>query len=131
MTTVRDPSGTPVPAYNRSGTTIVDVSAAGAGTTGATPRDAATPIPAASGVTIALCTVDDSSPGGFGVSLPPNADVGDIVEVYALNGGAFGHLSVYCVSGETINGSNSVTPKGMTPSAGVRFRKVAPTEWRM
>lgn len=131
MTTVIDPVGTPFPVYNRSGTTIVEIAAAGDGTVGETPRAAATPIPALSGVTIALCTVTDTDPGEFGVSLPAGAEVGDVVEVYSLNGGMIGFLQVYCATGDSINTANAVVPHAVTLATGAfRFRKVTSTDWR-
>lgn len=76
MTTIVDPLGSPAIFYNRSGTTIITVTAAGTTGSGATQFSALTE------TTIVVLT---SSAGNTGAKLPPDSDtnVGDLVEIHA------------------------------------------------
>jgi hypothetical protein len=115
MTTVVDPSGTPVPVFNRSGVTIVSVSATG------TTQGAAAAISAASGQTIALVTISENNTA---VKLPSTADIGDLVEVYAFGG----TVKVFPSSGETLNGNSNA--QDVQDVYGRLFRKVSATAWK-
>lgn len=116
LTTVSDPSGTPSPVYNRSGTTVVEVAAAG------TTQGGATPIPALSGHTIALVT---PATDNTGVLLPDTAEIGDLVEVYA----AFHtpDIIVYAPDGDSLN--LGAGPVAVAEDHGATFRKVTATGW--
>lgn len=78
MTTIVDPSGTPVPIYNRSGATIIEITGGPL-----SPSFNPTPIVRHTGVTIAL--VAANSTGDFtNVILPDDAEIGDLVEVHSI-----------------------------------------------
>lgn len=120
MTTVVDPSGTPAPFYNRSGTTIELITAGPTNT-----PFAPTPIVQYAGTTVVLVT---SSSTNDGVELPAGADVGDLVEIHCVAGG-YG-LTVYRPSGDTLHGATNIQKN--IPDSGSRvFRKVSTTDWRM
>lgn len=125
MVTVVDPAGTPIPVYNRSGVTIVEITL-----TGLPTRDQ---IPAASGTTIVL--VSPPSPDATGaVELPTNADIGDVVEVYRTGG----TNQIFVATPGTDNfvppipsggGFPSLPSLSATaPSGGMIFRRVS-TDW--
>lgn len=118
MTTVSDPLGTPVPSYNRSGTTII-------GLVGGT-HGAPTPIPLVSGTTVVIVAPDMSNNNT--VELPTGADVGDVVEVYPETQGS-GGKAFYVVppSGETIGGGAVSGESGLY---GIVLRKISSTDWR-
>lgn len=118
MTTVIDPAGTPVPVYNRSGTTIVEITA-----TAATPTPVY-PIAAASGHTVAL--VDVPNPGGFGppdIELPGGADTGDVVEAYVTGAS----VNFVAASGDTLVAANP----SVDANKGAWFRKTSATVWML
>jgi hypothetical protein len=116
LVTVIDPAGTPVPFYNRSGVTIVEVS----GTTGSPPA----PIPAFSGWTVAITTRGAGGGGWDAYELPSGAEVGDVVEVHSADGNL---QDLYAPPGETIRGTSSIALAPMGGS-GI-FRKYSPTQW--
>ncbi len=117
MTTVVDPSGIPIPVYNRSGQTV-DFFAVTGGTS------VITPITSFSQNTICVCTVTGSgTPLTEGLELPASADIGDVVQV--CQDAAFSRqFTIYAPTGETINTYPS-SPVGQSQ----RFIKVSPTSW--
>lgn len=112
MVTVVDPVGTPVPVYNRSGTTVVFLNGG--------PAMSPTPIPHVAGYTVAIATM---SSGNDKVELPSGTEVGDIVEVYlgSANGG-----DVFAASGD---GFTNIGGGNVSLNAAVFFRKVTSTLW--
>lgn len=110
MTTVIDPTA-PIVVYNRSGMTIVPL------TTTSTPPVTVTGV---SGYTIALVTV--ASGTDHSVGLPVGADVGDVVEMYWVDGPSGQGLFVFAPSGETIVRNPGEFYRAL-------FRKVSPTAW--
>lgn len=117
MTTIVDPSGSPSVVYNRSGTTIIPVTASG------TTQGAATEIPNISGEQVIMVTV--SSGSHYAVKLNASADIGTVVEVYQASGPVAFH--VFAPTSQSINGDTGADITGI----GVRFRKVASTDWRV
>jgi hypothetical protein len=115
--TVVDPTGSPSPIYNRSGTTVVNM-AAGHATSG-TPQSFATVIPVSSGHTIAIVTLTNNEQNA--VSLP-SGEVGDVVEVYLAS--AVTTLIVVSPSGQSI-----VPTSTPSLSNGAIFRKVSSAVW--
>lgn len=130
MTTVTDPGGTPVPVYNRSGTTLVALNAANVnvgGTPSSNPSDYA-PITRYSGWTVALATTGNFTSG---VRLPDDAEVGDLVEVHCVLGTATS-LLVIAASGDTISaGSPNFVTITVNVAAGKLFRKTSATNWQV
>jgi hypothetical protein len=120
MTTVVDPSGTPVPVYNRSGVTIVAITANNAGDPS---QDNATAIPRHSGLTVALVTCPDNN--NRAVKLPSDAEIGDVVEVYQMSSS---YPAVYAESGGATIGILNATDF-INVSGGI-FRKVASGRWQ-
>lgn len=117
MTTIVDPSGTPSVVYNKSGTTVVAVTAHGTDQTGAAS------IPRLSGVTVAVLSIPDDS--NYAVKLPGDAEIGDVVEVYASS-----NFNVFADVGSTILGISSTAEVGPeTAGMGFRFRKVGSSSW--
>lgn len=112
MTTVVDPTGTPAPVYNKSGTTIVSVEAGHAPPPSGPPVPE--PIPHQSERTISVVDLTNNEENA--VELPSGADVGDVVEVYH-SGETL--LQVMAPSGETID-----------TTSGALFRKTDATTWR-
>lgn len=82
MTTVIDPLGTPSAIYNKSGTTIQEVTAVG--TTGS----GATQLEIVSQTSIYLVATDD---GETAIKLPASAEIGDFLEIHLA---VDGHPSV-------------------------------------
>ncbi len=74
MVTVSDPSGTPSPVYNRSGTTIANLTANGS------TQAAATAIARVAGWTVVLATIPDIN--NQALKMPSDAEVGDLVELH-------------------------------------------------
>lgn len=123
MTTVVDPSGTPVPVYNRSGSTIVEVTAGSI-----SPVNLQTPIPRHTGTTIALVT-STATDNAYGVELPAGCDIGDVVEIHSVSATGPG-VVVYHPPDETLYGASN-TQKGVAPATARVFRKISATDWRM
>lgn len=134
MTTVVDPSGTPAPVYNRSGTTLDDINAAGLVRTGATAIQAMS----AHSVVVARTWVE---PGGGGpgidirhraIVLPSGADIGDVVEVYPGTRNGFPStnqpLLVFPPSGDEINELGVNNPASVESHTVIR--KVGAAAWR-
>ena len=119
MTTVVDPLGTPVPIFNRSGTAIVRLTGAGTSSTSGPV------IPAICGRVVALI---DCTAGNYASQLSPNAEIGDIAEVYVDRVSTMGG-EVFAPSGETINSQSTPSSIGISAGGGVVFRKVSATEW--
>jgi hypothetical protein len=112
MVTVVDPTGTPVPVYNRSGTTIVSLT----GSSG-TP----TPIPHLGGTTVVL--TNRGTPSGDAYELPSNAEIGDVVQIFAADNNG---PDAYAASGDVI--LPNLGSRSMTASGGF-FRKVSANGW--
>lgn len=113
MTTVVDPTGTPVPVYNRGGMTIVFLIGG--------DESPPTPIPHVSGHTVVVTT-----PGmdGNNYELPTNAEIGDVVEIRG-NG-----VDVRAAVGESVRGAAGGGGGGATGVGfGTTFRKISATEW--
>lgn len=111
MPTIIDPDGTPVVIYNREDVTVASITAAPS-----TP----TAIPHHSRYTIVRVGLPT---GNWGVQLPADAEVGDVVELYAQ---ANNTLVVYPDSGSQINFQGVDT--SLTIRCGI-FRKVADNNW--
>ncbi len=126
MTTVIDPNGTPVPVYNKSGTTIQNITANG------TTQGSGTVISAPSACTAVLVTV--TSGGGDAVVLPNSIDIGNVVEIYAT--GAY-DTQVFPASGHSIgdNAANASIYAGrcsnQNGSGGRIFRRMTATMWQV
>lgn len=111
---------TTTPTYNREGITVDTVSAV------AFPGTA---IERSCGITIvrALSAGDNI---GASLVLPPDADEGDLVEVYNVYTGGNptqNGISVYPDSGETVNFDTN--PIGIPAKGMKRFRKIDATSW--
>lgn len=119
MATILDPGGTPSIVYNKSGTVVVEVTAAGAIIANAAP------IPYYAGRTIALCTPLNAS--NYYVCLPTGAEIGDIVEVYSTVVAGGQDLSVVAPSGETLDPGG---PLSFHRPRGIRCVKVSSTQWQ-
>ena len=120
MTTVIDPAGTPIPVFNKNGATMVNVTPNG------TVRLGATEIPNLSGLTIALVDTDVSNTA---VKLPSNGDIGDVIEVYCLNGSH--DVKIYAPDSQYIGASATVV-NGDTTAIGFKaavFRRIAIDRW--
>lgn len=119
MTTVIDPSGSPVAIFNKSGISIVDMPI------NMGPGEPLVPIPHFSGHTIVRAFVTQAgSPADGGLELPTNAEIGDLVEVDNLNIMA-NSPPIYAPSGENINFVASIPA-----TTGARLRKITATDWR-
>lgn len=120
MTTVISPSSSPTVVFNRSGVSVVNVTASG------TSQSTATAIPYFSGHTVALVTDTVSARG---VVLPESAEIGDVVEVYPLNADSGVPPDVYPPAGESI-GLNSVNTRvSLSATSGAIFRKISGAQW--
>lgn len=134
MTTVVSPASSPVPVYNRSGTTIVAVTGGivSAGYLQPPVLSDAVAIPAVSGETVAVVTIPSSTAG---VVALPAGEAGDTVEIYAVGGSGQPAL-VYPSVGYSLNGgaiNTGVDPVTFTPVArshGRLFRLASSTEWQ-
>jgi hypothetical protein len=115
MTTITSPGGTPSVTYNASGKTVIDVTAASGGQSGATTFSTY------SGWTIVLVT---ASAGGLGVILPNSASIGDIIELHLTRS----DITVYAYpeSGGNINATG--IDNGVEFMQAV-FTKVADNTW--
>lgn len=117
MTTIIDPTNSPVIVYNRSGVMIVDVIGNGGN------QGSATEIPHVSGTTVAKVT---AVLGNTAVILPDNAEIGDTVEVYSLDESSRLPATVFPPSGERIN---QVVADASVDVYGGIFRKLSTTRW--
>ena len=113
MTTIVDPSGTPVPIYNRDGTTLSSITGDGS---------VAPTIQHFSKWDIVLFTAV-TGPQGNQLNMPSGTDIGDLIEVHALTAA---QVVLIPASGETITGSSSGAD---VPGDGL-LRKVSSTDWR-
>lgn len=116
MTTITDPAGSPAVVYNRSGTTIVNLTANG------TSSGTATVIPAASKETVAVVTTDSSNKA---VILPPSPEIGDLVKVFGAPG-ISAPVSIFPPSGMSF-ASAGAGP--ITLLSGGNFRYLAANTW--
>ena len=114
MTTVVDPTGTTSAIFNRGGTAMISVSAAGS-----LPTDA-TVIPHVSGHTIVLGTATSSDQGFIFDSA---FEVGDVVEIYMVSGSTL--AEIYPQSGGEIRGNSS----GGGLARSNYLRKVSSIDW--
>lgn len=124
MVTVVDPSGSPTIVYNRDGVTISSLTG---GVSGSSSDAVAIVRYSQSTVVLVQTPNSNASPA---LSLPSDAEVGDVVEVYGLyNAATTGRVTpnVYPNSGETVNFKFTSTDGIAYTFA--RFRKVAATEW--
>lgn len=116
MTTVSSPSSSPVPVYNRGGVTIASVTA------DTTP----VPIVRFAGTTVVIVNGGEDS-SSKSVVLPSDAEVGDIVEMYAdqatINFG--GGFTFHVDSGSSILDLGA----GGNPDVFCILRKVSATLW--
>lgn len=81
------------------------------------------------GITIVTAVPEDDNIGSA-LFLPPDADVGDWVEVYNVYVGGNptqNAIGLYPPSGENINFSPSNV--GLAAKAALRFRKISSTDW--
>lgn len=119
MTTILEPAGSSTPYYNKDGTTVsaitIDMTAPGIQN-----------IPAASTKTILIATVLGSAAPDRGIRLQANADVGDVVEIYASS---IPQYITHAPVGETILQIDGTTASFRTLRGPNRFTKVAPTTW--
>jgi len=141
MTTIVSPASSPVPVYNRSGTTIAGV--AGGAVSGASPvGNDGTPIPRVSGETIAIVGALPTGSSDGVVVLPDDAEVGDKVEVYsaALGSGKVfvfppvgGSIAALPASTGTDSASYVVVSSHPNQSggSGAIFRLVSATQWQV
>jgi hypothetical protein len=106
--------------YNRSGVIVIDVTANG------TTQVGAGTISRASGVTVAVVTVDGSN-GNKAVILPSDAEIGDVVEVYNATD-ATHTMFVFADSGSTI-GFSAANSFVTLLISGI-FRKTATSAWQ-
>lgn len=118
MMTVLNPAGTPTIVYNRDGTTIESVTAAG------TDQGSAASIPRSSGWTVVMVSIPDSSDQC--VVLPSTAEIGDVFEIYRISGGGT-ELSVFPPSGGKISALSTDT--AVTVVLGGIFRFVGSCQW--
>ena len=114
MTTVVDPAGTPQPVYNRSGTTVVPITANG------TNQVAGTRIVAVSQFTVAVVTCPDVS--NSAVVLPSGAEIGSVVEIYSDHTGP-STVNCFAETGDTIIGNRS------QDGFALYYRKISATQW--
>lgn len=117
MMTVQNPSGSPTIVYNRDGTTIESVTAAG------TTQGGAAAIPRASGCTVALCT---PSVGNDSVIMPSGAEIGDVVEVYTTSNAT--NLNIWPQSGGSL-GIAATNAALQIQEGGRMFRYIGSGKW--
>jgi hypothetical protein len=131
MTTVIDPAGTPTPVYNKSGETVVSIVGGFTATQGGSNGNSGTPIPRFSQTTIAI--VDNSGSNYHIVAtLPSDADVGDVVEVYEKVSTGIG-LQIYPPVGESIRdlpASNGTSYGSQLGAISAILRKVSADNWQ-
>jgi hypothetical protein len=123
VTTTTDPGGSPAVIYNRSGVTIDTIVG------GVSPAEAdAVPIVRYGAHTVVLV----SSPNGRSdspVSLPADAEIGDVVEVYGVYTTLVGRVTPYVWPQS--GGSIATRPGGAPSSPAAIFRKVTSDDWAM
>lgn len=119
MTTVLDPSGTPIPIYNNSGTTISFISGNGTG------QGSGTVIDTPSFVTVIVIACTGSN---YAATLPAGVDIGSIVEAYATGDHA---ANVFPPSGSSIGARPTNSEVVVSVDYGRRFRKVSATSWQV
>lgn len=119
MVTVIDPSGTPVPVYNRGGMTIAEMNAS--------QSSPAPQISAVASHTIVVLTTLSNSVNL--VQMPSGCDIGDLVEFYVRDEtGAEGAANLYPAAGESILGQSG--GGFSTAGDGTVLRKITATQWR-
>lgn len=117
MATIIDPLGTPSIVYNKSGTVLIAMNAAG--------NDASTgaAIPNVSGHAIVVATWVGNS--DYAVVLPSGNDIGDIIEIFGVF--VFNNtISVFPAAGETVQTGSQVD---IRQDRGCRFIKTSSTNW--
>lgn len=120
MTTVLNPTGTPTPIYNRSGTTVAEMTV-----------DMSSPgihdISALSTKTIVVATItnpDLQLDRGF--RLPASRDVGDVVEIYVSE---LSQYFIHAPSGEGVRQANGSYGAFRSVGGPATFTKVTSTMW--
>lgn len=114
MATIVDPLGTPSVIYNRSGTALFTINAAGTNvSTGAA-------IPYVCGHAVAVATWISVS--DFVVVLPTGTEIGDCVEIFCTTTDS---ITVLAPTGESVPGGSLSVDK----NKGCRCIKVSSTDW--
>lgn len=117
MTTVINPSGSPVPIFNRSGLTITDLNGAGEGN----EPELWPEIQVVSEYTVIRF---NNGAEDYGVKVPAGVEIGSLIEIYALN---VANTRVNLPDGEEfINGIDNFTDFGR---GCYRLRKISATQW--
>lgn len=113
-------SGSPTVVYNKSGTTIDII--VGSGTT----QGGATPITQYGGNTIVLASRGAGGGDDIAIKLPSGAEIGDIVQVIAIDGSG-NSVAIYPPSGEEIWAQGTNNGFGVAGSS--VFRKITSNRW--
>lgn len=113
MTTVVDPSGTPIIIFNATGVAIISIASPN------TPDPPATVNPTGAGVTVVMCS--RIIPTGFvaGYKLSASFNVGDVVELYSDGSNSFKLFD------ENSNYLADIGPGGYSTKRGTVMRKIA------
>lgn len=122
MTTVVNPSTTPVPVYNREGRTVETLVASGSSAADATP------IPQHAQTTIV--NVLQGSTGSAGVVFTAGLDVGSSVELYTDPNPTLG-IKLFIPPGETASMQGSSVSSVNLVGVSVICRKISATDWRI
>lgn len=115
MATVQDPTGSPVVHYNKSGTAVIEVATGNPGPT----------LPHVCGYLVVLAEPTSGSESSNRVTLPVDADVGDVVEVHCTASSPWPAVSVRAPAGESILGTGGGTLYGFARI----YRKLSDTVW--
>lgn len=132
MVTILDPGGTPTPTYNRAGTTIQTITAgASPGNSGSGYGNVGTPIVRYSERTVITIPTAGFSGSTWNenVTLPSDAEIGDVVEVYAQPGSIF----IFPAIGDSIRGfpaSNGTNSASGLSAFNAILRKTAASNWQ-
>lgn len=121
MTTIIDPAGTPIPVYNRSGTTIIELVCP------ATTPQTVVSITSVSQTTVIFAeAVIDPMEQPPAVELPTGAQIGDVVEIFVKNTtGGSEQVIVLPPAGQTLSDAQV----GVAKNFGKYFRKLTSTAW--
>lgn len=127
MVTVSSPSSSPVPVYNREGTTIANLTANGYTQSGAAV------IVAPSGWTVVTVAISGTVPTvDVAAKLPSAPLIGDLVEVY-ISGVVSGQPAyIFPASGMAIGALGTNNPISMTEAGGgFLFRYITANKWQV